>query len=88
MSDKIKHFPRGTERRDRLNVRNFRVPCQVSERWLQFHETTHYLKGGDLMIVNVMTMSSQDKERKICELVLTKQDLLRMLEQVEKIESK
>jgi hypothetical protein len=36
--------------------------------------------------VNVMTMSLDGKERKLCELVLTKQELLRMLEQVKTID--
>ena len=82
MSDKIKNFPRGAERRDRLNVRKYRVPCQVSDRWLQFPQTAHALVGGDFMAVDVMTLGGDEKERKICELVLTRQDLIRMLEQV------
>jgi hypothetical protein len=82
VSDKIKHFPRGEERRDRLNLRKYRVPCQVSMRWLQFPETAHALRAGDFMQIDVMTVGSDDKERKICELILTKQDLVRMLEQV------
>lgn len=82
MSDKIKHFPRGEIRKNRLNFRKYRVPCQVSERWLQFPQTAHALAAGDFMTVDVMTLGADDKERKICELVLTKQDLLRMIEQV------
>ncbi len=39
------------------------------------------------MVVNVMTKNPEEKDRKICELVLTKQDLLKMLEQVETIDS-
>ena len=58
------------------------MPCQVSERWLQFPKTATALHDGDFMIVDVMTMGSDEKERKLCELVLTKQDLMRMLEQV------
>lgn len=87
MTDKIKNFPQGAERRNRLNQVNFRVPCQVSERWLQFPETATPLNNGDFMVVNVMTKNSEEKDRKICELVLTKQDLLKMLEQVETIDS-
>lgn len=82
MSDNIKHFPRGKVRGERLNFRKYRVPCQVSERWLQFPQTAHALASSDFMTINVMTLGTDDKERKICELVLTKQDLLRMIEQV------
>jgi hypothetical protein len=82
VTDKIKHFPRGVERRDRLNVRKYRVPCQVSDRWLQFPQTAAALSSGDFMTIDVMTLGGDEKERKICELVLTKQDLIRMIEQV------
>ena len=80
--DNIKNFPRGAERRKRLNLRKFRVPCQVSERWLQFPKTTSALNAGDFMAVDVMTIGSNNKARKLCELILTKQDLMKMLEQV------
>ncbi len=82
MSDKIKYFPRGQERRRRLALSKYRVPCQVSDRWLQFPETAHAFHDGDFMRVNVMTMGANEKERKICELVLTKQDLMHMIQQV------
>lgn len=87
MSDDIRPFPRGAERRERLNVRKYRVPCQISDRWLQFPETAHPLNGGDFMRVDVMTLGADETERRICELVLTKQDLLRMIEQVETVEA-
>ena len=83
MSDeKIKDFPRGQERRERLNLRNYRVPCQVSSRWLQFPETAHALQGGDFMRIQVMTSGADEKNHRLCELVLTKQDLIRMISQV------
>ena len=82
MSDKIKHFPRGIERRERLNRRQYKVPCQISERWLQFPLEASPLAGGDFMHVDVMTLGIDENPRKICELVLTKQDLLAVLNQV------
>ena len=85
MAGNIEHFPRGEARRNRLNLRRQRVACQVSERWLQFPLTAHELPSGDFMKVDVMTLGSDEKERKLCELVLTKQDLLRMIEQVKTV---
>lgn len=85
MSEGVTTFPRGAERRDRLNLRKYRVSCQVSERWLQFPKEAHKLSGGDFMVIDVMTLGADESERKICELVLTKQDLLQMLEQVETV---
>ncbi|MHB8919409.1 MAG: hypothetical protein ACYC3N_00040 [Halothiobacillus sp.] len=83
MSDKIKYFPIDTARRDRLNLRKFRVPCQVSLRWLKFPKVAHNLQVVDFMQIAVMTIGADDRERKICELILTKQDLLQMIEQIE-----
>ena len=60
-----------------------RVDCQVSGRWLQFPPSASVIgKGGGathaLMIVDVMTMDANDKERKLCELALAREDLLLM----------
>lgn len=85
MANKIEHFPRGEARRTRLNLRKHRVACQVSERWLQFPQTAQQLQGGDFMMIDVMTIGANDTDRKLCELVLTKQDLLNMLAQVKTV---
>lgn len=83
MSSNVTRFPNHQERRARKHARAFQVPCQVSPRWLQFPKQAAVFPNGDFMKVDVMTNGSDDQPRKLCELVLTKQDLLRMLEQVE-----
>ncbi|WAC08066.1 MAG: hypothetical protein OS130_02405 [Thermodesulfobacteriota bacterium] len=79
---KITRFPGCKERRRRLNLAEGRVSCQVSSRWLQFPENATALSDGTYLVVNVMTLTPEEKERKICELVLLKEDLLAILEKL------
>lgn len=76
---KITRFPGSKERRARLNLNARRVPCQVSERWLQFPEHASALCDGTYIALDVMTLDQNEKQRKLCELVLLKEDLLVML---------
>lgn len=72
-----------SERRRLADVMEGRANCQVSGRWLQFPETARTVRNGygtaSFMVVDVMTKNSDDEVRKICELVLTKEDLLQIL---------
>ncbi|MDM5188582.1 hypothetical protein QUF99_15035 [Bacillus sp. DX4.1] len=52
------------------------VECEVSNRWLQFHDIVEDL---ELIPVDVMTENIDGKERKLCELILKKEDILRAL---------
>ncbi len=79
MTDKIKQFPSGQLRRQRLNLRKYRVACEVSGRWLQFPEKSSKVSNKDLLVVNVMTLGNDDKEKKLCELVISRQDIIEML---------
>ncbi|WP_163581128.1 hypothetical protein [Gracilibacillus saliphilus] len=56
------------------------VPCLVSERWLQFPETAN---NENNIIVDVMTQTEGNKPRKLCELILSRNDLLRAIDSVE-----
>ena len=61
----------------------YAVPCQVSERWLQFPEQSSNMKqDGEWLCIDVMTRNQNDKARKLCELVVTKEDLLKVLESI------
>lgn len=59
------------------------VPCQVSGRWLQFNTM---VQDEKYIEVNVMTQTENNKFKKICELVLSKEDLLRAINSIEVIE--
>ncbi|WP_420213380.1 hypothetical protein ACN8ZM_39875 (plasmid) [Burkholderia aenigmatica] len=75
----VKRFPGSKERRKRRDLNAGKVVCQVSNRWLQFPERAANVAGEAFMIVDVMTLDTNDEPRKLCELVLTKEDLSAML---------
>ena len=64
----------------RLSVR-----CIVSDRWLSFPvEAGPQLECGEPFVVRVMTRSVYDKPRRICKLIVTREDLLNTLKQITK----
>ncbi|MDN7813751.1 hypothetical protein [Burkholderia gladioli] len=75
----VKRFPGSAERRRRRNLSAGKVECQVSPRWLQFPEQATLVGGASFMAVDVMTLDSNDKPKKLCELILTKEDIAAML---------
>ena len=58
------------------------VSCQVSDRWLKFSEKSTRLEGGEFISLDVMTLGSDEKEKKICELVITREELLEALSNI------
>lgn len=85
MSNNQKHPP-VSERLRLADVMEGKATCQVSGRWLQFPEKAQTVGNGygtaSFMFVDVMTKNSDDVEKKICELVLTKEDLLDILKRI------
>jgi hypothetical protein len=71
---------------DRQRIRNmqgeFSVPCEVSERWLSFGRTSDKLSSGEFIYMDVMTMGNNDKPRKICNLIITRENLLKVLSKI------
>jgi hypothetical protein len=54
------------------------VPCNVSERWLRFAEREQFeVLDEDLIQVDVMTLDDEGAPYKLCELVVSRGDLLR-----------
>jgi len=78
----IKRFPGSVERRERREKVAGKVVCQVSQRWLQFPESYQIVGEKSFMFVDVMTLDSNEQPRKLCEMVLTKEDLRAMLDRV------
>ncbi len=79
MAKKIKRFPYSKENTQRLNTQKRIVPCHVSSRWLQFPEESSLQVDGDYISIQVMTSNTDpndnEKEMKICGLVLYREDL-------------
>jgi hypothetical protein len=64
---------------------NFAVPCVVSERWLEFSQGGSVcLPEGEALIVSVMTRGTDDKPKKLCEVIVTRESLLEVLNLIEK----
>jgi hypothetical protein len=54
------------------------VPCHVSERWLRFTEQEQYAAlDEDLIQLDVMTLDEDGAPYKLCELMVSRGDLLR-----------
>ena len=69
----------------RHNVPAGDVRCQVSGRWLRFHPDSSRLTDGEFITVDVMTTvetESDSRDRKLCELIVTREDLTRALDTV------
>jgi hypothetical protein len=79
---KVAGFPVTSEQlvQNRIGPRG--VSCQVSMRWLVFGEESDLLEGGEFMGVDVMTLDQYEKPRRLCHLIVTREDLLRALSHV------
>lgn len=59
------------------------VECIVSGRWLQFPEQgSAYIRAGEVLHINVMTNADGENDRKLCELMITRENLLKAIEAV------
>lgn len=56
------------------------VPCEVSERWIQFPEE---ITDERYIPLEVMTNGAENSARKLCELIVSKEDLLRAINSIE-----
>lgn len=82
MEGKVASLPVTSEQlvRNRIGPRG--VSCQVSMRWLVFGEESDLLQGGEFISMDVMTYGQDEKPRLLCNLIVTREDLLRALSHV------
>jgi hypothetical protein len=81
--DNVTRFPiRGDQRwKNRLGKRA--VACIVTMRWLQLPEKSNALEDGHFMFVDVMTSTDGKDARKLCQLCISKEELLATLGEVD-----
>jgi hypothetical protein len=79
MAAKIYTLPGMWKRRKQVDLRRGVVHCQVSGRRLQFPKHGSKLKDGTFLVIEVMTTNEDSKVRRLCEVVVTKEDLLAVL---------
>ncbi len=84
MNGKIKKFPISFSQRRKNTLGPLVAECQVSGRYLKFHKKSSILQGGEFITIDVMSTQFKDNEKqyKICELIVTKGDLLKALNHV------
>ncbi|MBC6445225.1 MAG: hypothetical protein GDA50_07360 [Alphaproteobacteria bacterium GM202ARS2] len=83
MVDNVDRFPVSTWQRI-INRRGKRaVNCIVSDRYLVFGQADGPIQMGTPVAVDVMTELEEKKPRKLCSLILTVEDLKKMVEMLE-----
>jgi hypothetical protein len=79
MSIDIVNFPRRSTDRKRLEAREGKLRCEVSDRWIQFRPESDRFDDIEYLTLDVMTLGTDEKDRKLCELILDKDQLLDIL---------
>lgn len=80
---KVVPFPLSQYRRMKNHRDPRYVPCMVSGRWLQFpKESAGHFGGGEFISLDVMTETEPGVHRKLCDLVVTREELQRALDSV------
>jgi len=80
--DKIKRIQIGSMTRRRNQLGRFAVPCMVSDRWNEFAPSSGgHFQDGEFIPIDVMTDTSGNS-RKICSLIVAREDLMRVLDLV------
>lgn len=80
MNDKIKQLPLASESRQRLDRRQGIVRCQVTDYWLRFQPWAEKYPQGTFVIADVMEGEPEADFRRVCELVLSLDELLAVLQ--------
>ena len=69
-----------SKRRKKDDHENKILRCEISERWIQFPIATDLTGGGiDYMRLDVMTNGSNDKPKKLCEIIVNRSELVGLL---------
>ena len=71
------------KRRKKEDRENKVLRCEVSERWLQLPMATDLTDDNvDYMHLDVMTNGSNDKPKKLCELIINRAELIGLLKEI------
>lgn len=79
MTDHITPLPLAESDRRRLDRRNHIVRCEVTGRWLRFHPLAEAYPQGTYLIVDLMEEGQDGDPRRLCELVLSREELLAVI---------
>ncbi len=81
MKNKVIKFPISRSNCHKNKMGNGYVPCMVSDRWIQFpKKSAGHFEGGEFIEISIMTHSyTKDEPRKLCDMIVTREDLLRAI---------
>ncbi len=78
-------MPDNWHKRLKRHLGDFAVPCMVSDRWIQFStDGSALLPEGEYITLWVMTRGADGRPKKLCELIVTRQDLQGALDLIER----
>ena len=60
------------------------IPCFVSDRWLQFNTVSE--GDTELLMMNVMTLNKDGHPHKLCEMIIEKEDLIRVYKSIKRLD--
>ncbi|MGC6173229.1 hypothetical protein [Lacrimispora sp. 38-1] len=80
MENKITKFPISFKQKQYNKYGTGYIPCEISDRWLQFSDTFDENLG--LVFVDVMTNTENGSPRKLCSLCLNINDLKNELSKI------
>jgi hypothetical protein len=61
----------------------YSVNCLITDRWLKFEDTSVRMDVGEAVILDVMETDTDGNDKKVCQLVVTKEELLEVIKQIE-----
>ena len=72
-----------SKRRKKEDHENKVLRCEVSERWIQLPVATDLTVSDiDYMRLDVMTNGGNDKPKKLCEIIVNRSELVRLLKDI------
>ena len=60
----------------------YAVNCLLTDRWIKFADTSVRLDAGEAIILDVMEADADGNDVKVCQLVVTREELLEVLGRV------
>jgi hypothetical protein len=85
MKDKGKliRLPVTRERKKRNMFGPYYVPCMVSSRYMLFpNKSGGHFNEGEYIDLSIMTETDDGKSKKLCELIVTREDILRAINSI------
>ncbi len=77
MKSKITEIPISYLTRSKNRLGKGAVPCVATGRWLEFPPVSSgHFKEGEFILLKVMTKDKNNRDKIICKLVITRENLL------------